>query len=129
MIARLIDPLADPIDKKQEKDIVRAVKLFLYKQLISTSFQDLIDSKVNWSDYKLVPTLDAVETATSGTLDEETLLLLPEDGQDEFDLDRLVNDLADLTDKLSSLNPQIELLAKNPREGREDTADSTVHNK
>lgn len=128
MIARLIDPLADPINKKQENDTVRAVKLFLYKQLTSTPFKDIVDSKVDWSSYKLVPTVDAIEPEASGTLDEETLLLLPEDGEDEFDLDRLVDDLADLTGKLSALNPQIELLAKNPREGQASAA-SKDHNK
>ena len=128
MIARLIDPLVDPVDKKRETDAVRAVKLFLYKQLTSTPFQDIINSKVDWSVYKFVSTVDAIEPEASGTLDEETLLLLPEDDEDEFDLDRLVDDLADLTGKLSSLSPQIELLARNPREGQE-SAVSKDHNR
>ena len=127
MIARLIDPLVDPVNKKRENDAVRAVKLFLYKQLTSTPFKDIVDSKVDWSVYKLVPTVDAIEPEASDTLDEETLLLLPEDGKDEFDLDRLVDDLADLTGKLSALSPQIELLAKNPREGQA-SAVSKDHN-
>lgn len=128
MIARLIDPLVDPVNKKRENDTVRAVKLFLYKQLTSTPFKDIVDSRVDWSSYKLVHTVDAIEPEASDTLDEETLLLLPEDGKDEFDLDRLVDDLADLTGKLSALNPQIELLAKNPHEGQE-SAVSEDHNK